>query len=343
MNPARRLAAILTDPSRTSGLSSGEWQSLLTCAHAEALLGTLAARLESAEVPTAVGRVLDNARKESAYGHVRAHWEINRAADALKRFDGQVILLKGSAYLAAGLSPLPGRQIGDLDILVAKNELSEVEKQLLDAGWDWVKSDPYDDAYYRQWMHELPPLIHADRDRMIDVHHTILPLTAKPMPDAEAMIAEAVPVENGLYVLKPEDMICHAAAHLFADGDMEGGLRNLWDIDRLLRSFAESNPGFWDALSQRAERHQLTKAVLRAVRLANRVYETPVPQERAGQKSGDVQFIARIMARDGWGRAVNKPTRFAFYVRSHWLRMPPAMLARHLFTKWRKRRVSAAD
>jgi hypothetical protein len=26
-------------------------------------------------------------------------------------------------------------------------------------------------------------------------------------------------------------------------------------------------------------------------------------------------------------------TRLAFYVRSHWLRMPPGMLARHLWTK----------
>ena len=27
---------------------------------------------------------------------------------------------------------------------------------------------------------------------------------------------------------------------------------------------------------------------------------------------------------------------FALYVRSHWLRMPPVMLAKHLWTKWRK-------
>ena len=29
---------------------------------------------------------------------------------------------------------------------------------------------------------------------------------------------------------------------------------------------------------------------------------------------------------------------FGLYVRSHWLKMPPALLARHLWTKWRKRR-----
>ena len=91
-------------------------------------------------------------------------------------------------------------------------------------------------------MHELPPLIHRTRDRMIDVHHTILPLTARPTPDAEALIADSLMLDNGLRILAPADMIVHAAAHLFADGDLAGGLRNLWDIDRLLREFAAADP-----------------------------------------------------------------------------------------------------
>ena len=45
----------------------------------------------------------------------------------------------------------------------------------------------------------------------------------------------------------------------------------------------------------------------------------------------------RLLARDGWGCLRHKGTEFGFYVRSHWLRMPPAMLARHLWTKFRKK------
>jgi len=45
---------------------------------------------------------------------------------------------------------------------------------------------------------------------------------------------------------------------------------------------------------------------------------------------------ARLLARNGWGQETRKALVFAFFVRSHWLRMPPLMLARHLFTKWRK-------
>jgi hypothetical protein len=43
-----------------------------------------------------------------------------------------------------------------------------------------------------------------------------------------------------------------------------------------------------------------------------------------------------MTARDGWGRPTRKFIRLIFYIRSHWLRMPPLMLARHLWTKWRK-------
>src|SRR3546814_8980596 len=80
--------------------------------------------------------------------------------------------------------------------------LDAVEAGLIAAGWEWVKPDHYDDQYYRRWMHELPPLIHKERDRMIDVHHTILPLTARQTPDAEAMIADRLALGDGL---RPEE------------------------------------------------------------------------------------------------------------------------------------------
>ena len=41
-------------------------------------------------------------------------------------------------------------------------------------------------------------------------------------------------MDGGLSVLSHNDMIIHAAAHLFADGDLSGGLRNLWDIHALV-------------------------------------------------------------------------------------------------------------
>lgn len=340
MSDARLLAWVLTDPARSQQLRDHQWQTILAMAQAERLLSSLAHRLAGLPVPKGAQRVLERARLTTDAERTRSLWEAEMARRALAGVATPVILLKGTAYAAAGLAAGQGRHIGDLDILVLGDRLDAVEAALLAAGWEWVKPDPYDDAYYRRHMHELPPLIHRERDGMIDVHHTILPLTARIRPDAAALIAAAVPLENGLFTLSPEDMVIHAAAHLFADGDLSGGLRNLWDIDRLLREFG-ARDGFWTRLLDRSRRHGLTLIVSRALRLSRHLFETPVDNHLAWEgRRGDISYLGRLLARDGWGRETRKPLRLAFYVRSHWIRMPPVMLARHLFTKWRKGRSS---
>jgi Uncharacterised nucleotidyltransferase len=159
---------------------------------------------------------------------------------------------------------------------------------------------------------------------MIDVHHTILPLTARIMPDAASLLADSIEIAPGVRVLSPNDMLVHAAAHLFADGDLAGGMRNLWDVHCLAGQFGTTG------LSQRAAHHGLTKEVARALRLAAALYG-----DGARLSPIDHAYLRRLTARDGWGRATCPVTRLVFYVRSHWLRMPPMMLAKHLWTKWR--------
>lgn len=312
-----------------------DWTGLICAARAEQMIGTLAYRLQDVAAPDAVHRLLAMHRAEAERVRVQALWEAEMCRRALAPLDVPVVLLKGTAFLAAVLTAGEGRSIGDLDILVPRAVIGEVEQALLAVGWERLKdAEGYDDFYYREWMHELPPLIHRERDRMIDVHHTILPLTARPKPDAAALIADSMAVSDGLRMLNPEDMIVHAAAHLIADGDLAGGLRNIWDIDRLIRDFARGD-GWWERLAERAALHQLTKAVGRAVRLSANLYATPIPGEWARGGAGDALFRRRLLARDAWGRQRRKATRFGFYLRGHLLRMPPLMLARHL---WRKAR-----
>ena len=319
-----------------------DWSGLISAARAEQLGGSLAMRMAGIAVPPRIAALFDSARRDSAYARTQALWEAEMARRALAGLDAPMILLKGTAFHAAGLDACAGRSVGDLDILVPRAAIDRVEEALLAAGWERMKAaEGYDDQYYRRWMHELPPLIHRTRDRMIDVHHTILPLTARPTPDAAALIADSITLESGLRVLSPVDMIVHAAAHLIADGDLAGGLRNLWDIDRLLRQFAAADAGFWATLEARAVRHQLRGPVRRAARLAHQLYATPIPEGWRGRRPADGLFRARLLARNAWGQEKRKLLRFGFYVRSHWLRMPPLMLARHLWTKARRGRAGA--
>ncbi|CAH0350105.1 nucleotidyltransferase family protein [Sphingobium sp. CECT 9361] len=330
---ATLLVQTLRDPASAARLSAPDWNALIAAARAERLIGTLAYRLEHAEVPAPVRPILADARTEAVREARQALWEADRARAALAPLNIPVVLLKGTAYAAAHLSPAQGRFIGDLDILVPRAALDAVEAALIAAGWEWVKPDPYDDAYYRQWMHELPPLIHRDRDRMIDVHHSILPLTARPKPDAAALLTDSIPISEGslkgLRILSPTDRICHAAAHMLADGDLSGGLRNLWDIHCLLTDLAPS-----EDLPTRTAHHGLTAPVAQAQRLARHLY---APHEKPAPLPLQDRLIAkRLLATNAWGQETQKPLRMGYYLRSHALRMPPMMLARHLVTKWRK-------
>lgn len=327
---ARLLIHALRDPASTASLDAADWTGLIAAARAEQIVGTLAHRLNGLPMPDTAARILADARASAEQGRTAALWEAEMARRVLAPLGAPFVLLKGTAFVAAGLSAGVGRSIGDLDILVPRDALDRVESALLGpGGWEWVKPDPYDDAYYRRWMHELPPLIHRERDRMIDVHHTILPLTARVRPDAAALIADRVELGGGLAVLNHADMLCHAAAHLIADGDMAGGVRNLWDIHCLLSG------GGHDGLPDRARLHGLTGAMARACRLSARLFGTEIPAEWSGRRWSDAWFHRRLTGRDGWGRQRHKGTEFAFYLRGHALRMPPAMLARHLWTKWR--------
>lgn len=323
----RVLAELLREPEGAMRLCTESWNGVIAAARAERLLATLALRVGAMPVPDRVRAIFVDALLDAEREKRVALWEADRATVALAPLGIAPILLKGAAYVAVGLKAGEGRMIGDLDILVSCDRLDEVEAALLAAGWEWVKPDPYDDAYYRRWMHELPPLIHRERDRMIDVHHTILPLTARVTPDAAALIADSIETERGWRVLSAEDRVCHAVAHLFADGDLGGGLRNLWDIACLLDEVRNK-----DALARRAERHGLSLHLGRALRLADRIYGSGT----ARLSAVDRLFLRRILARDGWGRDGAKLLGLGFYVRSHLLRMPPFMLVRHLFTKWRK-------
>lgn len=336
MSAMRLLVDLLAGRRGAATLAPHEWDGVIGAARAEAMLATLAHRLDGADLPPSVTALFADQRAAAAVARAQSLWEAEMARRALASERIEFVLLKGTAYAAAGLSCAEGRQIGDLDILVLGHDIGRAENELLEAGWEWVKPDPYDDAYYREHMHELPPLIHKARDRMIDVHHTILPRTHRVTPDPLILMAEAVQTSSGFRVLSPPAMVCHCAAHVLADGDLQGGLRNLWDFHLLVTEFTGRDSGFQAQLFQQAALHGLVDVVKRALRLSHRLYDTPLMLDQRTVPSDDL-FIRRLLARDDWGR----PTQFAlhqvFYIRSHWLRMPPLMLSRHLWTKWRKR------
>lgn len=272
--------------------------------------------------------------------------EVDLIRAALTTVGVPIILLKGAAYVMATLPFSQGRLFSDIDIMVPKGRLNEVEAALMLHGWVTTHLDAYDQRYYRTWMHELPPMRHVRRSTVIDVHHAILPETAHVHPDPEKLRSAARMVEGyaDLKVLSPTDMVLHSAVHLFHEGELNNGLRDLLDMDSLLRHYG-SLPSFWEELVERAKQLELTRTLFYALRYTTQMLHTPIPSSAMDASGGgrpnrlllslmDALFLRALLpdhpSCSDWLTGV---ARWMLYVRGNWLRMPPFLLARHLLHK----------
>ena len=344
------LACALRAPQDVGRWSLQDWELLLRQANAANLLARLAAVLADRQLLDTVPRecrphleaaqVLAQAQEEAVRREVRY------VRAAVSRAGVDAILLKGAAYLLAGLPAARGRVFSDIDILVPRAALGEVEAALMLQGWTTTHHHPYDQRYYRRWMHELPPLQHATRLTVLDVHHAILPLTARRKPDSRKLWSCSTPIEgtDRLRLLAPADMVVHSAAHLFFNEEFSNGLRDLVDLDSLLNHFGQQ-PGFWDGLADRAQELDLARPLYYALRYLQRTLATPIPSaaslgaERA-RSPAPLQILmdalfSRVLQPDHPSAADGMTgfARLALYVRAHWLRMPPLLLAYHLAAK----------
>jgi hypothetical protein len=276
---------------------------------------------------------------------VSLEWEINCIQKALKDVPVALIFLKGAAYCVAGNQAGRGRVFTDVDILVPEENLSEVEQALINAGWMTHTIDPYDQKYYRQWMHEIPPLRHLKRQTSIDVHHNILPKTSRFCPDAHKLLAHIIEVPGkNAWVLAPEDRVLHSATHLFHEGEFTQGFRDLSDLDLLLNEFSVQE-NFWVNLLRRAEELNQQIPLYYALRYSHRILQTPVPEEvrkasrqqspnRINTRLMDALFLRALMpdhesCNDRWTGLA----RWLLFVRSHWLKMPVYLMVPHLLRK----------
>jgi Uncharacterised nucleotidyltransferase len=314
--------------------------------------------LESAEIldsiPTRVREHLWSDRLRAEFRMRTARWETNRLIHALQGTGIRLILLKGAAYLIRELAPGVGRMTADVDILVSHAELAATEAALNTQGWQVEPHSEYDDRYYREWMHELPPLRHETRGSSLDVHHNLLPRTNRLCPDPRLLLDSAWRVgETAVWTLSAPDLLIHSALHGFYSGEFTNCFRDILDIHELATDLSVRVPAFWPTLLIRTEQLNVGRAVFYALRYAQRYFGTAIPLDIRDASRAWGPATPLVVAMDGaiaaafipalppnlWQRAALQ----ALYIRSHWIKMPPQLLVTHLWTKYRMRRVARDD
>lgn len=345
------LLRVLTRPASATQLTFDEWDLLVRQARSIDMLARLYVKLrevlELEILPEKPLKHLVWAYKVTQRHQNAIRREVEGLAEALEPLGEPIVLLKGAAYCYSSLPPSEGRLFSDIDILLPEAVLPAAESLLEGQGWLSTHLEEYDQKYYRRWMHELPPLKHGQRQTELDVHHAILPKTAKVRPSSPLLLSRVLVLEPdmNLFRLSNEDIILHSATHLFFDGEMQHGLRDLEDIACLCKSFCKQSAD-WEALLYRAQALELTFPLFYAMHYCNKWFEIDIPTEVLQQSKSMLgascvrrAFMLWLFDRgllpdhsscyDRWTGFA----RWVLYIRSHYLKMPAHLLVPHLLYK----------
>lgn len=354
--PAEQLRWLraITSPSLALQWSLSEWDRVIRLARRHRLLARLATSLESADLMTAVPAQARNhlmAAHHLSVARTRAMlWAIEWLPRTLNHPAYPMVLLKGAAYLGQELAIADGRLPSDLDILVPHARLTEIRFLLRAGGWREPELDEHDRRYYLEWSHELPPMSHVAYSIELDVHHNILPPRGGKSLDAGLLFDRLSPSRWPHWqVLSPVDQLLHSAAHLFYDSEPRDRVRDLVDMDGLLRHFG-SDPKFWLELSQRASALGLMEPLSLACHFTSSWLDTPIPEHVTSTLKGKgpsalrLRWLVPLMEKvllptepDDEDSIAKKAALTIVLARYHSHRMPLRLLVPHLWHKMRTR------
>jgi hypothetical protein len=353
------LTEVLAHPQRLDQLGDAGWDELLRFARFTALSSRLHALIVERDlleqIPAAARDVIQGANTYTSYMQLLARRELRTLNRVFEGVNFPVVLLKGAAYIQSGLPVAVGRRLSDIDILVPHGKLVETEGLLSRAGWQFEDTlTTYDERYYREWSHELPPMRHPHSPIELDVHHNLIQPTSRIKLDSAQFFVDLVPFEGTVFsMLSPPDMVLHSATHLFMSDELRGGLRDLVDMHMLCNHFSEQDSDYWVKLAARAEVLGLQRPLYYAAAAMRRLLDTAIPdsawQAIAANRPNWFtecmmnRIIDSHLAPDNMARMHSWYAEQLLFIRSHWIRMPPLMLVRHLASKWLAGRRSPAE
>ncbi|WP_082829819.1 nucleotidyltransferase family protein [Ectothiorhodospira sp. BSL-9] len=332
-------------------LSPRQWEGTVAAARETSLLGTLWHLAVLAgihgQLPTKPAQHLLGGYRLSQHNAEALRWELQILDQGLLTKLPPAIALKGAAYLLAELPNAPGRVANDLDLLFPRDQVEQAESLLFFEGWNTTHHDEYDQRYYRQWMHELPPLQHHKRGTTLDLHHNILPETFKVRTDATPLITQATSVPGSwrFKTLAPTHLVLHSVVHLFSETEWDRGLRDLYDIHTLVTHFvSQQGDSFWSKLLDEAEQLRIGWLLERAIACCQARLLTPVPNEaqqhlkahalsKPFQAANRQLFLHGLNTRNSHTPRTDALARGLLFLRGHYLKMPLPLLTRHLFHK----------
>ncbi|WP_170308423.1 nucleotidyltransferase family protein [Alteromonas alba] len=337
------LVQAINSPEQLTHRSLQEWESMLFVLKTSRLEAYLAFVLRDSgtwdSIPGQVQAHLSAAMVYAQRQNDQVFHEGQEIHDVLMAQGVTPVFLKGAAYIVAATNNAPGRLCSDIDLLVKEGALATSETVLLDNFWYHKIITDYDDKYYREYAHEIPPLYHLTRGTVLDLHHNLfLPVSGKAPPLEEFWLGVRRQ-ECGLYTLEPAAMFMHSIIHLMLNEEVVYGFRDIVDLKCLAQQY--DSDAFWLRVEQLAVASHFEKELKVVVTLLNHWFKTTYS---IGQPQGMFQRIkvklltrtykyALIPAHPALHSVRSGLARFMVFVRGHSIKMPFTVLVKHFSIK----------
>jgi hypothetical protein len=333
--PPLNLVRALRSPESTLSIPESDWNGILAQGRKHQLSGQLAARLEHAQllnsIPETVRRHLELELITARRRTESALWEIATMRRAVS-VQFPLILLKGCAYAVSGDKNASGRMFSDIDILVCRESLAVIEVELSSVGWKPSQVNEYDERYYRNWMHEVPPMEHVRRHTIVDLHHAINPPVSPCFVSPEKLLSNLDEVRPGIFVLSASDRVVHCALHLLQEGEPKKLLRDLYDLFVLVEQHFTGKDGEM-RLTSRARELGVAHQVCTAVSAAREVFGNFDDASYSGSRLLQRCLVAAACAQTKNLIITSSISEVILLAYSHLIKMPPRLLFPHLVRK----------
>lgn len=344
MDKLTLIAHAFIQPSLLAKINKADWPIMLEVLRSNNVIARYAWQLTQQNkcslLPDNIQKHFISATTASNRQTQQARHECKQLNKQLNEIGVRPVFLKGAAYTLANPAVGIGRRYTDIDILVNKQELDACAQHLLNYGWMQKPLDDYDERYYREWAHEIPPLYNRMSGTTIDIHHNIIPPISGKAPN----IADFLKVEKTKSFSVPSlhSQILHSAVHLFNNEEFPNGFRDLTDLYILFNQLNHIED--WQALVNHSSTVAFNNELFQAINACQRILQLKVPADIVRQLT-QKQTIRSLALNNFIFDRVLMPfhsklspfgTKLAIllaFLRGHLKKMPLPILSKHIFHK----------
>ena len=288
-----------TGDGRVEPLSKADWEDLLQQSDRHRITPLFYHRLRTFHpdipIPPAVMGKLRQAYLGNTTRNLILYNYLCKVLKILRRDGIPMIVLKGAhlAELVYGNRAL--RFVGDLDLLVKKDDVMKVDALLLEMG-----CTPFNHRRIVRKDHNQFAYLMPKRDVNLEIHWSILSSLYPFDIDTDGQWERSRPVLIAgvdAAVLCPEDLLLHLCLHAGCGHGFEPGLKLFCDISEILQHHRGGMD--WEAVQRRTHEWGIGKCVYLTLKLTGELLEVALPErlmESLKPNDFDERFVALARA-----------------------------------------------